>query len=101
VNAAGETTVRVGWHDLDQNRHANNVRYIEWALAAVPVSVWEGRQPSGLSVRFLAEVRLDQVVHSAVEVVENGSELETRHELRTEDGRSVALARTTWRSSDR
>lgn len=46
---------QVGDRDLDRNGHVNNVRYIEWALETVPVSVLNTCRLSMLEINFTGE----------------------------------------------
>ncbi|MBU0929006.1 MAG: acyl-ACP thioesterase [Spirochaetes bacterium] len=48
--------------DIDTNGHVNNVRYLEWALEAVPGNVREGARLSAISGRFIQEVVRGQSV---------------------------------------
>lgn len=53
--------------DLDMNRHVNNVRYIEWALEAVPAEWVSNKFPVYLDIVFRSETFYGQTVCSAVE----------------------------------
>lgn len=55
-----EFQVRPG--DLDMNRHANNTRFAQWVLDALPWSLHETQTLRGYQVNFLAEVRLGDLV---------------------------------------
>lgn len=44
--------------DLDLNRHLNNVRYVEWALACLP----ENSRPDNIDIKFMAEAVLGDTV---------------------------------------
>lgn len=86
--------------DLDLNRHVNNVRYVEWALEAVPEALrqparaeTESRRCRRLDVQFKAESVYGDTIVSACET----SGTTVRHAVRhAEDGRVLALARTDW-----
>ena len=80
--------------DLDLNNHVNNVRFIEWALEAVPDAVGDERQPRALDVQFRAESVYGDTVRSACSAL-GGDEL--LHEVTREGGDQVlARARTIW-----
>ena len=83
-------TFHVRRADLDRVGHANNVRFLEWALEALPTS--DGLRD--IEVLYQSEaVYGDDVVSEAGPLVEG-----TRaHRLaRGSDGRTFALARTHW-----
>jgi acyl-CoA thioesterase FadM len=81
--------------DLDRVGHANNVRFVEWALEAVPDALVSAHRLVGLDLRY----RLEAVRGDAVRV-EVGPDAEAgalAHHLRREtDGATLALARTVW-----
>lgn len=95
--AAGghERRLEVTAVDLDRLGHANNVRYVEWALGALPPAFLRGRALAFLDVAFRREARLgDRLVSRAVPV----DEANVAHELRAADGEVVyARAWTRWR----
>lgn len=64
-----EFEVRPG--DLDMNRHANNTRFAQWLLDALPWAVHETQILRRYEVNFLAEVRLGDKV--AIRTVEGRS----------------------------
>ncbi|WP_412067843.1 acyl-[acyl-carrier-protein] thioesterase [Rubrivirga sp. IMCC43871] len=75
--------------DLDRVGHANNVRFIEWALEALPDDAGLG----GVDVAYKAEANAGDVVLSeAGPLVGNVR----RHRLAAPNGRTFALARTHW-----
>jgi acyl-ACP thioesterase len=86
----------VRWHDLDANGHANNVRYVEWAIETVPLELRRESRLSALYVRFLDEAFLDDEVISAAEEIPCADSRCYRHALRAADGRLLAAARTEW-----
>ena len=85
-----ERSFRVRRSDLDRVGHANNVRFVEWALEALDTD-------DGLcevDVQYRAEAVYGDTVVSRVGPLRDGSR---GHELsRASDGRTLALARTTW-----
>ncbi|WP_412063378.1 acyl-[acyl-carrier-protein] thioesterase [Rubrivirga sp. IMCC45206] len=75
--------------DLDRVGHANNVRFIEWALEALPADAGL----AGIDVAYKAEANVGDVVVSAVGPLRDGAR---DHRLAARDGRTFALARTLW-----
>jgi medium-chain acyl-[acyl-carrier-protein] hydrolase len=86
-----EDHFKVRWSDLDENGHANNIRYIEWILA----SKREGRL-TGFDIQFLNEALLGDPV---VALCEQLSDTQFRHSLTGPDGRTLAVAESTHSSS--
>ncbi len=92
-----ERTFSVRYHDLDLNRHVNNVCYLEWALETLPPDVLDERRCVGLALQFEAETTLGDPVRATAELREEGESLRVRHRLAHADSdRTLALAATVW-----
>ncbi len=85
---------KIRWGDLDENGHANNIRYIEWVVETLPVETRRNAVLTSLDIQFLNEGLLGEAVISASEQTDEGF----RHRLTAGDGRVLAIARTTWQS---
>ena len=81
---------RVRRSDLDQNAHANNARYLGWALDGLPEP--PGRL-TGFSLQFKAEAVLDDEIAAECGAPANGR---IAHAIRHADGRALALVETRW-----
>ena len=87
-----ERTFDVRRSDLDRVGHANNVRFLEWTLEALP----EADGLAEIDLLYRAEAVYGDAVISRAGPVVDGAR---RHEIvRAADGRRLALARTGWRS---
>ncbi|GAB5534690.1 MAG: thioesterase [Rubricoccaceae bacterium] len=76
--------------DLDRVGHANNVRFIEWALEALP----EDAGLCEIDVHYRAEAVYSDTVVSTASALADGTR---NHEIaRASDGRTLALATTHW-----
>jgi medium-chain acyl-[acyl-carrier-protein] hydrolase len=84
---------KIRWGDLDENNHANNLRYIEWVLDAVPFETRRDASLASLDIQFQNEGLPGETVLSAVDQ----SDDVFRHSLTAGDGRVLGVARTTWR----
>lgn len=85
--------IRVHWLDVDLNGHVNNVRYLDWMLAAIPDAQWQEQRLTQLAVDFQEEARPGDVLYPAVRA--NGdSELLLRMGNGAE--RRLTLCRTWW-----
>lgn len=86
--------------DLDVNNHVNNVRYIEWALEAVPDEIYDQYQATGLDIQFQAEGHYgEDVISGCLESEEdaNSDSPVFQHVLKQErDDKTLAIARSTW-----
>lgn len=85
-----ERSFAVRRSDLDRVGHANNVRFIEWALEALD----ENSGLREIDVQYRAEAVYGDTVVSRASAMHDGSR---SHEIaRASDGGSLALARTLW-----
>ena len=85
----------VGYRDLDINKHANSVRFVSWALEAVPFAMRSGRILSGLEVQHRAEAKYDDKLETRIELKDEGNVI--HHGVYALDtGRELAVLRSTW-----
>jgi len=90
-------TFTVRYHDLDLNRHVNNVRYLEWVLETLPADVLDARRCAGCALTFEAETTLGDPVRATAELRDEEGALRVRHRLAHADtDRTLALAATRW-----
>lgn len=92
----GEATrFRVRRADLDRNGHANNVRFVEWALESVSPGVLAERDPVEVEVQYKSEAVLgDTVLARTAPAGEDGA---YRHVLvSTTGGQELARLVTRW-----
>lgn len=95
VPALGEARLSVGRADLDVVGHANNSRYLAWALEAVPDDWTDARTLSAFDIVFRREARRgDAILARSVRI----DELRLGHELSASDERgALATLETLWR----
>ncbi|MCC5913807.1 MAG: hypothetical protein JJU46_05485 [Balneolaceae bacterium] len=89
-----------GLHDLDMNRHVNNVAYIRWVTGFMPPKLVKGRFCSEVEIQYRSEaVSGDRIGHAFVqENSEREDEIRIRHTLSKGGGRKqIATAVSCWR----
>jgi len=86
-----QENIKVGWHDLDFNGHANNVQYVRWMLEPLG-EVLKKQQLKRLEIQFRAECRWQEVLTTAIQKEKGERYL---HQLLNGD-KVLALARTIW-----
>lgn len=81
----------VGYSDIDFNRHANSIRYLEWILNTCDRAFWESHRLQRLDINYLREGHWEDTVDI------------TRQRENTYDlfdlsigGKSICKARLTW-----
>ncbi len=91
----GEAQLSVGRADLDVVGHANNSRYVEWALEAVPDDWMQAHALRSFEIAFRREARRGDPIFARSA---RTGELRLVHELRASDERgTLALLETSWR----
>ncbi len=95
----GERTIEVCPADLDALGHANHVRFLEWALGALPEGFDHGREIARLDLAFKREARQGDRLRTRAVLVEEDA---VAHELRPDaGGETCVLALTRWRPDPR
>lgn len=89
--------VEVGWLSIDQNKHVNNVAYVQWLLEAVDANVLQTREIAEIDLVY----RIETHWHDWLEIQSaNETESSIRHRIvQTDSGKDVLLARSQWRES--
>lgn len=94
---ASNRSYSVGYGDLDLNQHANNVRYITWALESLPLDILKTYQLRGLEVHFRAEAMYGDVIQSVARQEEDEHGLVVEHALFAQGkDRELAALRSRW-----
>ncbi len=90
-----EKTVDVGWFNIDQNQHVNNVAYVQWLLEAVDNETLQTRELAEIDLVYRAESHWNDrlTIRHATE-----TNLAKVHRIvQEESGKDVLLARSQWR----
>jgi medium-chain acyl-[acyl-carrier-protein] hydrolase len=95
--ASRSVTLRVGRSDLDMNGHANNVRFIAWALDVLPATFADTMTPASFELEFRAEAREGDVL--LVEAAPAGGDpgVWLHRITRPDENRELARARSRWK----
>lgn len=92
-----ERAFDVRYHDLDVNRHVNNVRVLEWALETLPAEHLDTHRCADVALQFKGETVLGDSVRAVAQMDKDDETLRVRHALHhTEDDRTLAVARSRW-----
>jgi len=89
-----EKQFNVRLNDLDINQHVNNVKYIEWTLASVPLEEWKRKELAALEISYRAETKYGERV--SVHTQQNGKQ-NLHQVLAKKDQRSLAVLTTDWK----
>lgn len=87
--------VQTTYDDLDIQNHVNNLRYIQWMMAAIPSDFRMDYDIDTFEINYLAETNINQsiqVLHRQMEP------LQWVHELQNHEGKAVCRAVSQWKS---
>jgi medium-chain acyl-[acyl-carrier-protein] hydrolase len=71
VSSDTAETHNVKYSDLDQNRHVNNARYVEWIFDLLDQEMLEEKAPAFFSIEYKHEVKAGDCVELRKETIEN------------------------------
>lgn len=91
-----QSFVRVTRRDTDTNGHANNVKYLEWAMDDVPDEIYETMEAKDIRIVYRKECRRGDLVELRTYVLERPEGKETRTFLLDEAGKTIAEAVVLW-----
>jgi medium-chain acyl-[acyl-carrier-protein] hydrolase len=93
--ALEERRVEIGDGDLDVLGHANNTRYVQWGMDAVPDAWLEAHELCAFDVAFRREALRGEILTSRA--FRAGDDTLAHALVRAEDAEVVATLRTRWR----
>jgi medium-chain acyl-[acyl-carrier-protein] hydrolase len=83
--------------DIDINEHVNNVRYVDWALEALPPKLLRNHQLENIQIVFKKETTYGQRISSQVEVLQEAGVICFVHRIVDEQGKEVCALLTSWK----
>ena len=87
----------IRYSDIDSNNHVNNVKYIEWALEAVPIDVINNYVIKRIKVMFEKETTYGENVSVSATVKEiDDVNLKSYHTIRNGEGIQLTLLEVEW-----
>jgi len=81
--------------DIDVNDHVNNIKYVEWALEAIPNEILKTCILKRLKVVYKKETHFGKKIKTIVEINENLPGIKCKHKITDEDV-EVCLLETHW-----
>ncbi len=92
-------TFHVYRYDVDMYRHANNIKYLQWAIESIPEEITDQYYLHSVDSRFVSEVPVGQTIESHIkeEMIE-GEDRTFLHTIKRGDT-VCATAHTLWRKA--
>ncbi|MGE5431035.1 MAG: acyl-[acyl-carrier-protein] thioesterase [Syntrophomonadaceae bacterium] len=75
------TTFRVRQSDIDTNGHVNNIKYIEWALEALPQEIFSSFTLRRIKVVYKKETMYGRMISSSASGIKDGDKMIFRHKI--------------------
>ena len=87
----------IRYSDIDSNNHVNNVKYIEWAIEAVPIEVVRDYTIKRIKVTFEKESKYGETITSsaAIEKIDENT-IRSYHTIKKSDGTELTLLEAEW-----
>lgn len=91
----------VGYSDIDTNGHVNNVKYISWALDAIPEGIMKAYKLTRIKINYKKETVYNKVVFSGVEIISdrNDGVISCLHKIYTEDNTILTILESSWQKN--
>lgn len=87
----------IRYSDIDSNKHVNNVKYVEWAMEAIPIEVINDYQLTRIKVTFEKETTYGERISSSATVKQvNENSLKSYHTISNSDGIELTLLEADW-----
>lgn len=91
------TNFRVRQSDIDTNGHVNNIKYIEWALEALPQEIFTGYRLRRIKVVYKKETTYGSMITSSASSIKEDDKVKFRHKI--SDGElDLCFIETEWLS---
>ncbi|WP_448518983.1 acyl-[acyl-carrier-protein] thioesterase [Rhodoflexus sp.] len=88
---------QAGWHQMDNNRHTNNMYYIQWLIETLPGDFLTQYQLKSLDIMFRMESNLGHTIEGRAVRETESENPQFRHSLLLADtGKELIQARTIW-----
>lgn len=87
----------IRYGDIDSNNHVNNVKYVEWAIEAVPPEVVSNYVLKRIKVIFEKETTYGEKISASATVKEiDDDKLKSYHKIKNSDGDQLTLLEGDW-----
>ncbi|CUU51159.1 acyl-[acyl-carrier-protein] thioesterase [Clostridium beijerinckii] len=88
----------IRYSDIDSNNHVNNVKYVEWAMEAVPLDIINNYTLKRIKVVFEKETTYGDKISStaAINVIDENN-LKSYHTIKNSEGTELTLLEADWK----
>ncbi|GAV22729.1 acyl-[acyl-carrier-protein] thioesterase [Carboxydothermus pertinax] len=91
-----EKQFEVRYSDLDSNGHANNVKYVVWALDTVPLEIISNYSLKRLKVKYEKEVTYGKTVRVLTGIFSEQKTIVSLHKIVDEDETELCFLESVW-----
>ncbi|WP_315081770.1 acyl-ACP thioesterase domain-containing protein [uncultured Clostridium sp.] len=88
---------QIRYSDIDSNKHVNNVKYIEWAIEAVPLETIKEYELNRIKVLFAKETTYGKTISSTATLRQiDENHLKTYHKIKNDEGTEITFLEADW-----
>lgn len=91
-NMYSEKRFKVGYSDIDTNKHANNVRYISWFIEPIAQYLIKGYEIKEMKISYRKAAVYGDIVKSSCHVDEDGNLIRSLHKVTDGDNSLLAAS---------
>lgn len=91
-----EKVFQVRYSDIDTNKHVNNVKYVEWAIEAVPLDIVNNYVITSINTVYEKETTYGDTVKVLVEIKTNENNITCFHRVVDGEDKQLCLVQTQW-----
>ncbi len=105
INLTGELelkkTYNVGYSDIDTNGHANNSKYISWALNAIPENIIKDYKLTRIKIDYKKGISSNKIIFSAIKIIKDEKEeiIRCLHKIYTKDNVTLTVLESIWETN--
>ena len=93
---------KIRYSDIDSNGHVNNVKYIEWAIEAVPLDIVKGYYLKRVKVVFEKEAKYGHNITAEAQIINNeDGSITTVHRIKGDEDNDHSKLELIWEREEK
>jgi len=91
-----EKDFRIRFSDIDINNHVNNVKYVEWALEALPIDLLREKDIELIRINYKKEILFGDMIKSQAQIITENGKTVTLHTI-VDNDKDACIIEIHWR----
>lgn len=89
---------QIRYSDIDSNKHVNNVKYVEWAMEAVPIEIVNNYELRRIKVTFEKETTYGENICASATISKvDDNNLKSYHIIKNSEGTELTILECDWK----